>query len=935
MIGRGVELQRLTDLVTGGNTTVPTVALVAGEAGVGKTRLVRELVDRVPEGIPILAGQAEPGALGRPFELLLDALDSLDVEPAALAAVTDRAEPFDGRVRRGVDIVRALASAGRAVVLFEDLHWADSESITLFERLAEPDCGPLLLVGTYRPDAIGRRHPVSSLLPSLERRHTVTHVRLDRLAPREVGNFLAAVYGSHPSYRVIESLHARTGGNPFFLEELLGAAGAELDPEALADQPLPWSLAELVRGQLEGLEADERRVLESAAVMGRRIHFDLLATVSETGEAELIGHLRSLVGRGLLVEQEEDVFAFRHALAREAVQDDLLGREKRRLNQRALEALAESPTADLAALAHHAAGAGDDDRLVDAARRGSVEYLAQGSTYQALELAELGLSVADDDPELLDVAARAAWLTGLVDDAVDHTRRRTEVARASGDLDALSAATRLQLRLDWERGAKEAMDATAAELADLVERLPDGREKGMALAALAQAAMLRDDQAAAEDLADLAVELARRIGDEVVCVHAEVEKGSALLLVPGRFAEGEALLLRVADQAEALGEHIVVARALHNLVRNDTRPRDAAGARRSLERMRQAAERVGFDSLAASAHAQGLADLAEWEGDLCSALAALDDGRLTDRGYLLTTRGSWFGVHEAGLLLERGDIDRAATIAEELARATGKKRWYLGLASHVAFRQGDVATGLQLVEELCDDVDALQTSVQLGGLSPSMVHSVVAAALRAGATVEQLAPLRARISARPTGSAGQPAGREDASPALVDGQLAEADGDLELAVEHYRRAAGADDALYRYELGSARVGAARCLIGLGRLDEAKDEVAAAEELLGRWDGWRVEELEAVRRRLGLGGDVAGPASLTPREREVVALLTEGLSNADLAARLYISPKTAAVHVSNVLAKLGMSSRNEVAAWALREGTFGAAGGGSVAAPDLR
>jgi DNA-binding CsgD family transcriptional regulator len=930
MIGRGSELQRLTDLVTGGNTTVPTVALVAGEAGVGKTRLVREVADRVPQGVPIVAGQAEPGALGRPFELLLDALDSLDVDSEVLAGVADRSAPLDERVRRGVEIVRGLAHTGRAVVVFEDLHWADSESITLFERLAEPDCGPLLLVGTYRPDAINRRHPVSSLLPSLERRHTVTHVRLDRLTPREVGNFLAAVYGSHPSFRVIESLHARTGGNPFFLEELLGAAGTELDPEALAEQPLPWSLAELVRSQLEELDPDERRVLEAAAVMGRRIHFDLLASVSDTSEGDLIVHLRSLVGRGLLVEQEEDVFTFRHALAREAVEDDLLGREKRRLNQRALDALdalAGTPTADLAAIAHHAAGAGDDARLADASRRGSIDYLAQGSTYQALELAELGLSVADDDPELLDVAARAAWLCGLLDEAAAHTRRRIEVARSTGDLEARSSAMRLQLRLDWEGGAKGAMDRTADSIAGLVEQLPDGREKGMALAALAQAAMLRDDTTASEDLADLALELAERLGDDVVRVHAEVEKGSALIMVPGRFDEGEALLLAVAERAEALGEHIVVARALHNLVRSDTRPRDAAAARRNLERMRDAAERVGFDSLAASAHAQGLADLAEWEGDLCGAMCALDDGRLADRGYLLTTRGTWFGVHEAGLLLERGDVARAARIADELAEASGKKKWYLGLAAHVVFRQGDRARGLELVEALCADVDAGQPDGQLGGLSASTVHTVVAAGLRTGASAEQLEPLRLRISVHSPGAApGAPPDQAQAGPALVEGQFAEARGDLAAAVEHYRRASTAFDALYPYELGTAHVGAARCLIGLGRLDDAKAEVVEAESLLGGWEGWRVEELEAVRRRLGIGGAVAGPEALTPREREVVALLIEGLSNADLAARLYISPKTAAVHVSNVLAKLGMSSRNEVAAWARNEGSF--------ASPDL-
>ena len=152
-----------------------------------------------------------------------------------------------------------------------------------------------MLIGTYRPDAVHRRHPVSELLRGLERRHTVTQLRLDRLSRLDVGAFLTAVYGGSPSYRVVESLHARTGGNPFFLEELLSAAGTELDPERLADQPLPWSLAEVVRSQLEELEPAERRVLEAAAVLGRRIHFDVLAVVTRTTEDELIDHLRSLV----------------------------------------------------------------------------------------------------------------------------------------------------------------------------------------------------------------------------------------------------------------------------------------------------------------------------------------------------------------------------------------------------------------------------------------------------------------------------------------------------------------------------------------------------------------------------------------------------------------------------------------------------------------
>lgn len=157
---------------------------------------------------------------------------------------------------------------------------------------------------------------------------------------------------------------------------------------------------------------------------------------------------------------------------------------------------------------------------------------------------------------------------------------------------------------------------------------------------------------------------------------------------------------------------------------------------------------------------------------------------------------------------------------------------------------------------------------------------------------------------------------------LLDAQLAEAEGRVTDAAELYVAAASSRDVatgvLTRHR-GTAHVGAARSLIALGSLDAARTQAEAAAEHLARWRGWRVDELTAVQRRLGMGPEVSGPESLTPREREVAGLLAEGLTNAALAERLFISPRTAAVHVSNILSKLGMGSRTEVATWAVREG----------------
>ncbi len=150
------------------------------------------------------------------------------------------------------------------------------------------------------------------------------------------------------------------------------------------------------------------------------------------------------------------------------------------------------------------------------------------------------------------------------------------------------------------------------------------------MAVVAQSYMLRDLIPEALDWADRALAEADHLGGQrgaAVRANALVEKGSALVVDGSRCDEGDELLELAADIGEDLGDDVVVARALHNLVRTDTRPRDAAVARRQLDRMRAAAERVGFDSMAGAAHAQGLADLAQWEGDLGAALDALAEGR--------------------------------------------------------------------------------------------------------------------------------------------------------------------------------------------------------------------------------------------------------------------------------------------------------------------
>jgi DNA-binding CsgD family transcriptional regulator len=910
MVGRSAELDRLVDLLDAGR--LPAVALVAGEAGIGKTRLIQELVARLPTdaaGPVVVGGQADPATSSRPLALFTDALQGVpdeSVDDDLVAAVRDLDLPADRRVSAGVDLVRRLARDRSGVVVFEDLHWADAESLGIFEQLAEPDGSRLLLVGTYRPDGLSRRHPAAELLPRLERRHSVTHIHLGRLGQDDVGLLLSSVYGELPSFRLVSTLHGRTGGNPFFLEELI-AASPSMPCDELDALPLPWTVSELVRNQVDDLDPEVRRIVASAAELGRRVPFDVLAAVTDTGEDKLITLLRAAVDSGLLLEIEPDVFGFHHEIAREAIAGGLLGRERRRLHEAALAALRAEGSRDHAALARHAQGAGRYDDMIDEARRGARESLNHGSTYQALLLAELGLSETEDDMGLLALAAEAASLAGVLGDAAQYGDRWLHLARGADDVSAEAAALRLRMRIAFELGDVDAMEALSDALATLVDRLPTDEERAEAMAALAQSHMLREQRDAAVYWADKAGELAEAQGVARVRIAATVEKGSMLVMDPDSADEGEQLLEAAIAQAERAGEHILAARASNNLLWHTIGSSDADAVRRLIDGMRRHAKAAGW--LAGSAHAQALAQLAAVEGDLAAAIAQVDAAPPVHAD--TWKLGRWLWGLRAAYALEAGEYEAAARFTAEAKPATSRTAaGIIGLDIHVAcrLRHADQARALlpQLVAALDRD----------GYAPPSQVHDLLPAAFQAGLTVDELRPLVELVGLY----SGHRLGAGHPWRQLIDAQLAEASGDSETAASLYARAGaalGSEPQAIRGHLGTAHVGAARCLVALGRLDEARPEVELAQQDLARWLGWRVDELRAVERRLGMGAEPSGSAVLTPREREVAALLAEGLTNAQLAERLYISPRTAAVHVSNILAKLGMSSRAEVAAWSAR------------------
>jgi DNA-binding CsgD family transcriptional regulator/tetratricopeptide (TPR) repeat protein len=918
MVGRSAELDQLAGLI--GTAGAPRIALIAGEPGIGKTRLLREFVTQVPADTLVLAGQAETETRGRPLVLFADLLDGIppaDADSELATTVRDPDLPADARIQAAVDLVRGLTAGHRAVLVFEDLHWADPESLVVFERLAEPDGRALLLLGTYRPDGLSRRHPASELLPRLERRHSVTHLHLERLTPTEVGNFLHAVYGEPPSFRLVNALHTRTGGNPFFLEELI-ASSPSMPCEDLDSMPLPWTMAELVRAQLDELDPEVRRIVTAASELGRRVSFDILAAVTGTSEDQLIDLLRAAVDGGLLVEIEPDVFGFHHEIAREAIAAGMLGRERRRLHEAALDALrrmAPPDQLDHAALARHARGAGRFDEMVEEARVAAHSLLNHGSSYQALQMAECGLEEAEADVDLLAVASRAAWLAGLVDDAASYCRRWLRLAREADDVSQEAAALSTRVRVAYEQGDLEAMGRSADGLVDLIDRLPTDEERAQAMATIAQSYMLRDQVEASCEWADKARELAEAHGLTRVRLAAMVEKGSALIQDPASVRDAQQLLETAIEEAGRAGEHVLAARALNNLLWRAIGSESADEVRHLIDHMRSHEKAAGW--LPGIGHTELLAMLAAVEGDLDAAIGQVAAEDVTI-GHMAWKRKRWIAVLRAGFALEVGDLEAATRYTAEAKPVTTRTApGVLGLDVHLACRRGDLVAARAGLAELLVAVEAE------GYASPSATHDIVTAALRAGLAPAELRPLVDLVGS----FAGNRLEPDHPWRQFLDAQLAEAEGRIEDAAYLYaegavglsspHRSGGkgvAEMVVLAGPRGTVHVGAARCFIALGELDQAREHAVAAARDLARWRGWRVDELRSVERRLGLGAEPSGPDALTPRERDVAALLAEGLTNSLVAERLFISPRTAAVHVSNILAKLGMSSRTEVAAW---------------------
>ena len=986
LIGRRAESERLLAAYERAASDGAATVIVAGEAGVGKTRLVEELQATV--GGPVIAGAcADLGDHGVPFAPFIDGLRALSrddperLERALAAGGADAwrllparyrgSAPADpsvpgwdtegaGQARLFEGVVSLVDELGRdaaLLLILEDLHWADRSTRELVRYLVHVLRGErVCLVLTYRSDDLHRRHPLAPILVDLARSPRVETMTLSRLGLEDTGALVRAITGPDVGSERVGAVFQRSDGNPFFVEELLAAGADDMGGT------IPASVSETLTVRLGRLPAGTQAMLRTASVLGRRAGHDLLAELASLPSEAVVDRIRPAVEAHIvLAESDPASYTFRHALVAETLYDEVLPAERTRLHIRAAELIetrivgSASSTHSHAEIAHHWHLAQRPDRALQASIRAADEAAALVAYADVRAQLERVLALWPN-------VAGAAELTGwdhatIMGRAADAAAASGEGERAIalghawlGELDPVAEPDRWLAaihRVAWyhwdtgdAKGAESVVEA-AGPVSDGAS--PDGRVQYLVdLGHVHWSASRFAEQAAAVEAA-MAVP---GTGTETERTYARAMHGVAILSM-GRFAEGLAEI----EAAES---------ALH----------DAAPEQR-------------YITTIWLTHALGVGG---WH-ERCVSLGYDALERLRLHG-LVRRFGPYVVANLADPLIELGRWDEALRLMEDMGWRSDLNRalpWVLESIAEIQARRGNIEAATAASAEA-------QARVSVRDAVPDRMWAFRCAgvvATAAGRLLDARGAFRSAIDLSPAPELDRPLDLWVIKPALsVEGELAD-----QVRSARARRHTTDDDAwrgrLFAIfdEIERSSEGqiapAMSVLIALGRAERSRifgrsdpaawaDVVVAADAAGQSWDAaWaRAREAEArlvterdrssaaqllseaqamahslgdqplmaridrvaSAARLDLSGtadaqtaaDAAKPVGpdgfgLSPREREVLSLVGEGRTNREIADRLFISEKTASVHVTHILDKLGVSSRVEAALVAARAG----------------
>lgn len=915
------------------------MAVLSGDAGIGKTRLLRDLLAAAERaGVMVAvghcAGQAGAGVPYLPFAEVLASLWSQAPDQVTEAAGRHPAlglllpavgSPLEGigvtgpgRLAEAVrDCLLTVARTRPLVVVLEDVHWADDSSRDLLTLLLTRGFdGPLALVVSYRSDDLHRRHPLQPTLAVWARLPEVTRLHLDPLPDPAMRDLVRALAPADED--TVAAIAARAGGNAFFAEELV-ATGAAVGPD----------LARVLRTRFEQLDPPAQRIVRVIAVAGVSIRHDLLASVSGLDGEELDAALRAALDHHTLELAPPDGYGFRHALVGEAVLDDMLPSERTRVHRAFAQALADHPDwAPASQRARHAEASGDLPAAIEAGLEAGAAAFAVGGYREALTLHERVLALLDeaDDrrSEITVLAARAAAAAGdvhraaaLLDDRIRHS-----AAQTPGRPGLLSAYVTLA-RLAYDdvpdalERAKEAVRLTEGER---------GRARAEALTALVQALADLKRDLEATDISEEALAIA----EEVDAPDLVTELRTILLSLEEGAAAGELEATLLAAVATQTVPSPALVRAYHRLggiaqsrgELETARERFAAGAAMAAEINRPWGP---FEA----ACAVRVAVISYELGDFDASLSYLDlpgppypqPGRAIQQAHRLLVLAARRLTVEPGLFEEAKPywtLDPFVAVVSVAPQV------------EILSRGGDPEQAIQLFAEAVAVVDRQWSTREQALIRLASV--LIAALADHAATVDeatrgrylaladhyvQRAELTTTDPTHPPGVESQAWLRRLAAERLrLAWRASQA-----VALDDLRTAWGSTveafgDYGHRYEEARSRARLGEVLAAAGDLAAAQEQARLVQEAADRLDS---EPLRAMAAGFAVGPRSGGAEELTGREREVLELMALGRSNGQIGAQLFISVKTASVHVSHILAKLGARTRGEAVALAREHG----------------
>jgi DNA-binding NarL/FixJ family response regulator len=833
------------------------MVLVAGEAGVGKTAVVQALCDEQDRNVRILRGACDPLFTPRPLGPFMDIADDAGGDLGTVLEVGGSAH----------DLVSALlAETSRrqpTIVVLEDVHWADEATLDVLRLLARKvDRAAVLVLVTYRDDGLDRTHPLREVVGEL-----ATRAAVDRLSIEPLSQDAVEMLAADAEVDAGE-LYRKTGGNPFFVTEVLAAGNGAIPP----------TVRDAVLARAGRLSERARSLLEAVAIAPPHVDVPLLeALAGRNADA-----VDECLAAGMLTASSSAV-GFRHELTRLSIEESIEPRRRLSLHRRALVVLSSPPNGepDAARLAHHAEAAGDGEAVLRyapaAAARASAlraHREAAGQYARALRFAE-ALEL-EDRAQLLERYSDACYLTDRCYDAIHAVGEALEAYRATGNRMKEGELLSLLSQLQMCPASSVEAEPAGRHAVEVLEELSPGPALAMAYANLAAIRMNVEDAPGTAKWAGRAIELAERLDEAVPLVHALNSLGTMEFLLHG--PEHREKVERSLELARDSRLEVHVLRGYGN--------------------MAWAAVHHHAHDLAEHYHAEGLAIAAEPDYDLW-------------RLNLLATRSL--------LELEQGRWDEAAesaTLAMSDPRSSPLPRILGGVVlGLVRVRRGDPSA-----KPLLDEALALAApSGELQRIAPASAARAELAWLTGDAeTIDELtaAALSLAVERGAAWYVGQlacwrlRAGLDEPVAVAVPEPHA-----LELAGDPEEAAAAWDRLGCPYDAALARAGS-----------DAVDTLRRAHDELVELGAHATAAVVARRlRERGVRGIARGPrastrtnaASLTARELDVLRLMSDGLSNAAIAERLFLSVRTVHHHVSSILRKLEVGRRGEAVAEAHR------------------